>query len=38
MTIIHRHIRLTATLVINLSLWVTPPGRDARVVRPLITR
>ena len=38
MTIIHRHIRLTAILVMNLFLWVTPPVRDARVVRPLITR
>ena len=38
MTIIFNHIRLTAILVINLSLWVTPPGRDARGVRPLITR
>ena len=37
MTIIHRHIRLTAILVMNLSLWVTPPGRDARSVHMLIT-
>ena len=34
MTIIHRHIRLTAILVINLSLWVTlPVGEHGACVR-----